>query len=307
MNKAMRLVSDGAAIALACLAFYTAGWGVFDNVGVSALNVWLGFMVAFFAARSIENLPPSNQSLLTVVHIGLAVLFTYIIWRWVSIMLEQEYEFIEISVAEDLWAWLGVAITAYMTWRYFGLPMLIVFMIATLYVILPQNLLGYGEDWMRVAENLWFSSDGAFGRPVEVVGRVVLIFILFGALLQTSGAGEVLLKFAFASTGRFSGGPRTCSNCWFCNVWNPVRCSDRKCGFDRRVYNTDHQEVRLQGKIRRRCRSCRFHRRANHAAGDGHGCFSDGRHYRHSLFEHRHRGHGASADVLWVPIHRGAD
>ena len=207
MNKAMRLVSDGAAIALACLAFYTAGWGVFDNVGVSALNVWLGFMVAFFAARSIENLPPSNQSLLTVVHIGLAVLFTYIIWRWVSIMLEQEYEFIEISVAEDLWAWLGVAITAYMTWRYFGLPMLIVFMIATLYVILPQNLLGYGEDWMRVAENLWFSSDGAFGRPVEVVGRVVLIFILFGALLQTSGAGEVLLKFAFASTGRFSGGP----------------------------------------------------------------------------------------------------
>ena len=40
-----------------------------------------------------------------------------------------------------------------------------------------------------------------------MVGRVVLIFILFGAVLHTSGAGEVLLKFAFAATGRFSGGP----------------------------------------------------------------------------------------------------
>ena len=182
MSRTMRLASDGFAIALSCLAFYTAGWGVFDNVGVSALNVWLGFMVAFFAAQSIEKLSPSRQTLVTGLHLVLALVFTYIIWRWVSIMLEQEYEFIEISVTEDLWAWVGVAITGYMTWRYFGIPMLAVFVVATLYVVLPSNMLGYGEDWQRVAENLWFSSDGAFGRPVEVVGRVVLVFILFGAI-----------------------------------------------------------------------------------------------------------------------------
>ena len=201
------ILSDAFAVALVCLAFYTAGWGVFDNVGVSALNVWFSFMVAFFAARHFTDASKYSATTIRIVHVMLAIVFTVVMWRWVVIMLAQEYEFIEISASEDVLAWIGVAITGYMTWRYFGIPMLAVFVVATMYVILPQSVFGYGEDWQRVAENLWFSTDGAFGRPVEVVGRVVLIFILFGAILQTSGAGAVLLKFAFASTGRFSGGP----------------------------------------------------------------------------------------------------
>ena len=206
-HKTMAYLSDAFAVALVCLAFYTAGWGVFDNVGVSALNVWLSFMVAFFAARHFERPSQRSVTITRIVHVGLAVAFTFIMWRWVVIMLAQEYEFIEISATEDIFAWLGVLITGYMTWRYFGIPMLAVFLFASLFVVVPQQYFGYGEDWQRVAENLWFSTDGAFGRPVEVVGRVVLIFILFGAILQASGAGAVLLKFAFASTGRFSGGP----------------------------------------------------------------------------------------------------
>ena len=45
-----------------------------------------------------------------------------------------------------------------------------------------------------------------FGRPVQVVSTVVLIFIVFGAILQASGAGAILLKIAFSATGRFAGG-----------------------------------------------------------------------------------------------------
>lgn len=35
----------------------------------------------------------------------------------------------------------------------------------------------------------------------------MLVYVILGAVLQTAGAGEVLLKMAFALTGRFSGGP----------------------------------------------------------------------------------------------------
>ena len=198
---ALNTFSSGFAVALSCLAFYVGGWGIFDNVWVSGLTVWLGFMVGFFTFGK------SHQNALPVVHIILAGIFTIIMWKWASIMLEQEEFFIEITKLDDILAWAGVAITGYLTWRFFGIPMLAVFTIMIWYVIGPQNLFGVAEDWQRVAENLWYSTDGAFGRPVEVVGRVVLIFILFGAVLQTSGAGEVLLKFAFAATGRFQGGP----------------------------------------------------------------------------------------------------
>ena len=42
---------------------------------------------------------------------------------------------------------------------------------------------------------------------MEVVGRIVLIYVVLGAILQAAGAGEVLLKIAFAATGRLVGGP----------------------------------------------------------------------------------------------------
>ena len=66
---------------------------------------------------------------------------------------------------------------------------------------------GAGEVWTQVSENLWYSTDSIYGRPVEVVGRIVLVFIVFGAVLQTSGAGSVPLKMAFAATSRLAGGP----------------------------------------------------------------------------------------------------
>ncbi len=100
-----------------------------------------------------------------------------------------------------------MALIAYLTWRFFGLPMLLVVAVAGIYVLAPSWLGGGGEDWTRVAENLWFSTDGVFGRPVEVVGRIVLIYVVLGAVLQSAGAGEVLLKIAFAATGRMAGGP----------------------------------------------------------------------------------------------------
>ncbi len=207
MHKTFLLTGDLLAIALACLAFYVSGWGVFDNAWVSGLTVWLGFAVGLLSLDKTDDDTTIEHKPLPIFHLLLAALFSWIMYVWVGIMLEQEEFFIEITRFDDLLAWMGVAIAGYLTWRYFGIPMLVVFLAASWYVAGPPELLGVGEDWMRVAENLWYSTDGAFGRPVEVVGRVVLVFILFGAILQTSGAGEILLKFAFFATSRFAGGP----------------------------------------------------------------------------------------------------
>lgn len=219
MNQWLLRGADIFAIALACLAFYVAGWGVFDNVWVSGLTVWLGCMAGFLTLRAGDDTTDDQaaanaavttsplQNALPFIHIALALLFSFILWKWVGVMLEQEEFFIEISVFDNVLAWCGILIAGYLTWRFFGWPMLAVFLVMAAFVLAPESLFGAEEDWIRVAENLWYSTDGAFGRPVEVVGRVVLIFILFGAILQVSGAGEVLLKFAFAATGRFTGGP----------------------------------------------------------------------------------------------------
>ena len=40
-----------------------------------------------------------------------------------------------------------------------------------------------------------------------LVITLIMIFIVFGSVLQASGAGESLIRIAFALTGRTRGGP----------------------------------------------------------------------------------------------------
>ena len=52
---------------------------------------------------------------------------------------------------------------------------------------------------------IWIETGGIFGQPLQVVSRNVLVFIVFGAILISSGAGDLLLKIANRLTGGFVG------------------------------------------------------------------------------------------------------
>ncbi|WP_118135543.1 TRAP transporter fused permease subunit [Oceanicella sp. SM1341] len=204
-NRAFDAGADAASVCLAGLAVYTSAFGVFDNAWVSGLSVGLGMLVLLLGQGPAAGAP--RPGWLNALHLGLAAVFLWLLWNWLGVMLEQEEFFIEISGAQLMMGWAAFALIGYATWRGFGLPMLLVYLFLLAYILAPTSLFGAGEAWTRVAENLWYSTDGAFGRPVEVVSRVVLVFIVFGAVLQASGAGAVLLKLAFGATGRFTGGP----------------------------------------------------------------------------------------------------
>ncbi len=196
-----------AAIAAACMslsAIYVAGFGVFDNVIVSGGTVLIAVIFGFLAWRKPGD--AGTSALWLILHGTMMILLVLLILQWGKVMFEQEVFFINITKAQDISAWVAIGLITYLTWRFFGLPMLAVVVFAGVYVLAPSGI-GGGEHWTRVAENLWYSSDGVFGRPVEVVGRIVLVYVVLGAVLQTAGAGEVLLRIAFAATGRFAGGP----------------------------------------------------------------------------------------------------
>jgi TRAP transporter 4TM/12TM fusion protein len=155
----------------------------------------------------IKKGDPTQKLWRFILHGAMALALIGLFFEWGWVMFEQEEFFITISARQNAFGWVAIVLIGYLTFRFFGGPMLAVVVVGAIYLILPSNLGGAGVDWIHAAENLWFSTDGVFGRPVEVVSRIVLIFIVFGAVLQRSGAGEVLLKLALAATGRFSGGP----------------------------------------------------------------------------------------------------
>lgn len=71
---------------------------------------------------------------------------------------------------------------------------------------LPGILQHFGvniEDFMQI---VWYSFDGVFGRTTGLVADNVLIFLIFGAVLERTGAGESLIHISTALTGRIRGG-----------------------------------------------------------------------------------------------------
>jgi TRAP transporter 4TM/12TM fusion protein len=66
-------------------------------------------------------------------------------------------------------------------------------------------------SWAVIIRNLWYTTQGILGVPVRVSLEFIYIFILFGAFLETSGAGKWFIDLAYAATGRRRGGPAKAS------------------------------------------------------------------------------------------------
>ncbi|MBE0547887.1 MAG: TRAP transporter permease [Rubrivivax sp.] len=56
-------------------------------------------------------------------------------------------------------------------------------------------------------DQLYLTTEGIFGIPLYVSATYVMLFILFGAFVERSGAGKLFMDFALALAGHTSGGP----------------------------------------------------------------------------------------------------
>jgi TRAP transporter 4TM/12TM fusion protein len=58
-----------------------------------------------------------------------------------------------------------------------------------------------------VIEINYLTTEGIFGIPLNVSATYVILFILFGALVERSGTGKLFMDFALSITGHSVGGP----------------------------------------------------------------------------------------------------
>jgi TRAP transporter 4TM/12TM fusion protein len=72
---------------------------------------------------------------------------------------------------------------------------------------LPGILSHRGYSFDRIIGQLYLGQEGIFGLPLGVAATVVFTFVLFGAFLETTGAGKFFIDLAYALAGRQRGGP----------------------------------------------------------------------------------------------------
>jgi TRAP transporter 4TM/12TM fusion protein len=64
-----------------------------------------------------------------------------------------------------------------------------------------------GISWETMLFRSFYGDDGLFGLIARISSTYVFMFILFGAFLVRSGAGDFIINLARVAAGRFTGGP----------------------------------------------------------------------------------------------------
>jgi len=107
----------------------------------------------------------------------------------------------------------GMIMLAIAVYRALGLPLLIVASVFVFYVFfgdsqyLPETVQWKGASFGKAMWHYWMQNEGVFGVALGVSASLIFLFVLFGSILEKSGAGNFFIKVAFALLGHLRGGP----------------------------------------------------------------------------------------------------
>ncbi|MDP2643520.1 MAG: TRAP transporter fused permease subunit [Desulfobacterales bacterium] len=90
-----------------------------------------------------------------------------------------------------------------------ALPVIILFFVLmTIFQkYLPGLLYGQGYPLDRLLYSSYVGNAGIFGLPLGIAANIVIIFLIFGALMQKAGASWWFMQMALSLTGWSRGGP----------------------------------------------------------------------------------------------------
>ncbi len=176
----------------------------------------LGLPITFAIVISLLTLPASGW--LRWMHRVMAVLAALCFGVWIAKIFATDAGLLPSADPIDFWLFpLATAITLYLTWRLFGgfIALFCLFWVVYFFTrgllpdwagILAGSEATFQQNLLAMVQNFWAQTGGLFGQPLQVVSGNVLIFIVFGAVLMASGAGDLLMKIANRLTGGFIGG-----------------------------------------------------------------------------------------------------
>lgn len=213
------LICVVACAVLGGIALYSSGIGLIDPKLHRAAGFALSLVIAISVSRNrrrkkLEESAQAEQQPRIRLCIDIALLLAGIwsIWSFYFVQTQMETALYDVSVSDAWPALAGLIVFLEMCRRLWGAGLFFVGVFGVLYLLFGQNLPGIlahaGFSLKEVAEALWYNTNkGVFGSITNIVLSTVFIFIIFGVLLEGTGAGDTLLKFAFLLTRRTRGGP----------------------------------------------------------------------------------------------------
>ena len=202
-NRLTGLLGHAAvAVAVAMSLFHL--WAAWDIVPTTTLRyVHVGFaMVLGFAL-----FPAAGRFRHRVMVWDWALIATgiYCIWYLISGGDELQDRYIFPEPMDLVVGWLLIALVLEVTRRATGWIMPAVAIAFLLYAFFGNYLSPpwrhQGYDMERLIPHITITLEGIFGTAIDVSATLIVLFTIYGAILQATGAGKFFVDFSFSLTG----------------------------------------------------------------------------------------------------------
>jgi TRAP transporter 4TM/12TM fusion protein len=213
-SRPARLLGRGLA---ACLTLGSIAWALDLNLwlelniypaqffaGMLALSLPLAFITLPARRRSERRRVPWYDAVAAVVGFGAIGYLSWEYQRIVDLILLRPVDAVIAGA-------IGIVLSIEGLRRATGntLPLIaIAFIVYALFGdVLPGRLAADAADWQKLTAYLALDVNGILGVPLAVASTIVIAFLFFGQLLNTSGGSRFFTDIAMLTMGRFRGGP----------------------------------------------------------------------------------------------------
>lgn len=204
LNRPEKYVFDALAVLL--VLFYT-GSAVFKPAPTEYHNgvyVLVTYMLVFLSYRS-------KSPVMRVLDYVLMVLGAASVLYWIVNYENLNYRAGAYTQLDQITASINVLIGIEVARRAIGTVFVIIGSLMMLYGIfgpnMPELFAHPGDTFLGICTTIFYTQDGVFGIMANVLATYVLLFVIFGAFLEKSGAQRFFIDFPLAAVGHRTGGP----------------------------------------------------------------------------------------------------
>ena len=220
-NQSKKHLYNVLAVLLSIFVLAAVNFNLFDEQPNLALFGMLGLLLVFLSNPLIERW--SDRKPLQILDVVLIVA-TVVVFGYVFVQSERLFErfWVDGILLGDragnekpldyAIAGIGLLLVLEATRRSIGWTLPILCAIFIGYALYGQSMPDWlfphrGSSWEQIAQKTFLQAGGVFGIALRVMFMYVFLFVLFGTLLEQTGATGYVIKFARRLFKNSSGGP----------------------------------------------------------------------------------------------------
>jgi TRAP transporter 4TM/12TM fusion protein len=203
------------AVSLSLYQLYTAGVVALTALVQRSIHLGAILSLAFLLRPAFPGISKNKFSvwlILDWILVALSIYCTFYICNNLTDIFDRQGDWL---LQDRVVSIIGVLLVLEACRRVIGIFMTGICAVSIVYAMygpyMPDLIIHKGYSIERIATTLWLTTEGIFGLPIGVAATFVFVFVLFGAILETTGGGAFFIDMAYALTGRFSGGPAKAS------------------------------------------------------------------------------------------------